>query len=136
MDNQKPRLGSAAVVRKEDRILLGKRGKQPGFGKWVLPGGGVDFLESYKDTVKREVREETDLEVTVGDFIGIYEVIDPPDNHRVIIYSWAEYKGGEIRPSSDLLEAKFFTPDEVREIVRKEEDNDLLKRVLQDIGWL
>src|SRR5688500_7369833 len=111
MPDQKPRLGSAAVVRKEDRILLGKRGKEPGFGKWVLPGGGVDFLESYKDTVKREIREKTGLEVTVGEFIGVYEVIEPPDNHRVIIYSFCDYKGGEIRPSSDLLEAKFFTVD-------------------------
>lgn len=136
MDKPKPRLGSAAVVRKDDRILLGKRGKQPGFGKWVLPGGGVDFLESYKDTVKREIREETGLEVIVGEFIGVYEVIEPPDNHRVIIYSWCDYKGGEVRPSDDLLEAKFFTTDEVREIARKEEDNDLLKKVLQDIGWL
>ena len=136
MVEQKPRLGSAAVVRKDDRILLGKRGKQPGYGKWVLPGGGVDFLESYRDAAKREIWEETGLEVVVGDFIGVYEIIEAPDNHRVIIYSWADYKGGEVRPSDDLLEAKFFTSEEVREIVRKEVDNDLLKKVLQDIGWL
>lgn len=129
------RLISAAVVKKDNRILLCKSRMQSDFGKWVLPGGEVHFLESYKDTIKREIREKMGLEVSVGEFIGLYENLEPPDNHSVIIYSWCQYQGGEVISDRGLLEAKFLELDEVREIARHDVNNILLKTVLQDIGW-
>ena len=130
-----PRLGCAAVVVDGDRILLGIRGKEPNKGKWILPGGGVKFLEEIRITLKRELLEETNLHVDVESFIGVYEIINPPDEHRVILYWRARYKNGIIRPSSDLLDARFFSKDEIKTLISCDQTTEISNQVLKDIGW-
>jgi 8-oxo-dGTP diphosphatase len=130
------RLGCAAVVKKGDKILLGIRGKEPNKGKWILPGGGVEFLESMSKTVERELLEETGLEVQPGSIIGVYEILNPPSEHRVIIYRWAEHKAGEIKPSSDLLGARFFSKEEIKELQKNGDITSIVSQVLKDIGWI
>jgi 8-oxo-dGTP diphosphatase len=130
-----PRLGTAAVIKKGEKILLGIRGKEPSKGKWILPGGGVKFLESLQSALKREILEETGLEIDIEKMIGVYEIITPPDQHRVIIYWWANYRSGSVNPSSDILDAKFFSKEEVHSIVLKGDTTEIILRVLKDIGW-
>ena len=157
-NKQYPRLGCAVVIIKEEelkesgfskntndrqlelfstdrRLLLGIRGKEPNRGKWILPGGGVHFLEPIHSTAKREILEETGLEVKIGNKIGVYEIVTPPDEHRVIIYWWAYYEGGDIKPSSDIVDAKFFSKEEVRSIVESNESTEIVTKVLRDVGW-
>ncbi|MCJ7632913.1 NUDIX domain-containing protein [Candidatus Bathyarchaeota archaeon] len=131
-----PRLGCAAIVKKGDKILLGIRGKEPNKGKWVLPGGGVEFLEPLSSALERELLEETGLKVKAEKIINVYELISPPDEHRVIIYWWATYRSGKIRPSSDILDVKLFSKEEVKAIVEKGESTEIVSRVLKDIGWV
>jgi 8-oxo-dGTP diphosphatase len=102
-----PRLGSAVVVVDEDRVLLGLRNKEPNRGRWILPGGKVEPFESIGDAAKREIREETGLDIAVERTLGVWEIIDPPAEHRVIVYSLARVTGGSLRSASDLLEARF-----------------------------
>lgn len=131
-----PRLGCAVVIKDEDRILLGVRDKEPNKGKWILPGGGVQFLEPLDTAVKREVLEETGLEVDLDGTIGVYEIINSPHEHRVIVYWWAHPRGGTLRPSSDISEVKFFSPAEIRSIVRRGLATETVSRVLRDIGYV
>jgi 8-oxo-dGTP diphosphatase len=136
MENKKsPRLGCAAVVKHEDSILMGIRGKEPNYGKWILPGGGVNFLESVKATLEREILEETNMSISIENLIGAYEIISPPNEHRVILYWWAKYIDGDIRPSSDLLDAKFLTRDEVQKLIESGSVTGIVTQVLKDIGW-
>lgn len=59
---QKPRLGVAALVTNpEEHLLLGRRGKEPNYGRWIIPGGGLKFGESIVDGARREILEETGL---------------------------------------------------------------------------
>ena len=127
-----PRLGSAVIIQKEGKVLLGRRNKEPENGKWVLPGGKVESFESIKDTAKRELLEEAGLEVEVGEPVGIYEIISPPEEHRIIVYSWATVKSGDLNPSSDTSELRFFSKEDISHI----QLTDLVKRVLQDIAFL
>ena len=61
-----PRVGSALIVRDEaNRILLGKRNKDPQRGSWILPGGKIKACKSIADAAARELQEETGLEVEV-----------------------------------------------------------------------
>src|SRR6266704_2768851 len=62
---QRPRLGCAGLIRRGDQVLLGKRNKEPNRGLWVLPGGGVEFGESFATTLERELREEAGIGVEV-----------------------------------------------------------------------
>ena len=55
-----------AIILKDDKILLVKRGAEPGIGKWSIPGGSMEFGETMEEAVKREVKEETGLDVEVG----------------------------------------------------------------------
>jgi 8-oxo-dGTP diphosphatase len=108
-----PRVGSAVIVCDGPRVLLGRRGKQPEFGKWVLPGGKISPFEKIDDAARREVLEETGLEVEVRSRLGVFEIINPPDEHRIIIYSEAVPAGGQLAASSDLLEVRWFTAPEL-----------------------
>ncbi|MGA2736190.1 MAG: NUDIX domain-containing protein, partial [Bryobacteraceae bacterium] len=61
-----PRIGSAMIVKDEaNRILLGKRDKDPQRGSWVLPGGKIRAFESIAEAAARELEEETGLKVEV-----------------------------------------------------------------------
>jgi ADP-ribose pyrophosphatase YjhB (NUDIX family) len=115
----KPRLGCAVIILNGNKVLLGKRAKEPHYGKWIIPGGGVKFLETYKDTAKREIFEETGLSLDKFVFYDIKEIVNPPDEHRVVIYCITEYNDDEYKPSSDLSELRFFDETEI-EVLRKE----------------
>lgn len=136
MNEHLPRVGAAAVVENRfGEILLGVRNKDPQRGKRVFPGGGIKPFESYNDAIHREVLEETGLKIELGSKIGVYEIINPPDEHRIIIFSHARVIGGNLKASSDLLSAEFFSAERIRSKMRP-----LLtattERVLRDIRIL
>ncbi|MCI0710683.1 MAG: NUDIX domain-containing protein [Chloroflexi bacterium] len=70
------RLSARGVVVRDERILMVQYIDESGL-HYNLPGGGVDFCEPMRDAVRREVKEETMLDVTVGDLLLTYEHIEP-----------------------------------------------------------
>lgn len=128
-----PRIGSALLVRDEvNRILLGKRNKDPQRGNWIIPGGKIHAFESIAEAAARELLEETGLIVEVGDHFNVYEIINPPNEHRIVIYSWGKVVGGEPKASDDISELKFFELDELGEVPV----TPLVRRVLIDAGFI
>ena len=107
-----------AVVRNDrGEILLIERTDN---GLWALPGGAQEIGESVKDAVRREVREETGIEVEVTGLTGIYS-----DPAHVISYDDGEVRqefslcfaaraiSGSLRPSSESRQAQWVAPDQV-----------------------
>lgn len=131
-DGQLPRVGSAVIVTVDDRILLGVRAKEPNKGKWVLPGGKVEPFESIAEAARREVREETGLEVKVSGQLGTFEIINPPDEHRLIVFSRAEVVAGNLEPASDLSDLRFYTREELQNLSLSE----FVKDVLTAVGYM
>ncbi len=128
-----PRVGSALLVRDEaNKILLGQRNKDPQRGAWVIPGGKIHAFESIADAAARELEEETGLRVEVQNQFGVYEIVNPPTEHRLVIYSWGKVVGGELKPSDDLSDVRFFSIDELGEVPT----TPLVKKVLGDAGLL
>jgi 8-oxo-dGTP diphosphatase len=128
-----PRVGSAVFVIDEyGRLLLGVREKEPHRGQWVLPGGKVEPFETIEEAAQREIREETGLEIQVDRKIDIVEIINPPHEHRIIVYTQASPVGGRLNGSSDLSSAHFFARHEIAELDLTPAVRDVLTRH----GWL
>lgn len=127
-----PRLGSAVLVTDGDGVLLGRRGKEPNYGKWVLPGGKIEPFESIDEAAVREVEEETGLAVSIRCRLGVFEIIDSPREHRVIVYSEAEPTGGELRAGDDLLDVRFVKRSELSQL----DLTPVVRSVLEAAGWL
>jgi len=134
MENEKrvPRIGSAVVVISGDRVLLGVRGKEPNRGKWILPGGKVEPFETIEAAAKREIKEETGLEIEVDGPVAIKEIINPPGEHRVIVYNSARPVAGDLSASSDLEDVRFCSRAELKSL----DLSDAVRDVLRDLGWL
>ena len=95
-DKNRPLIGVAVVVIREDRILLGKRKNAHGAGTWQLPGGHLEFNESIEECARREVFEETGL--AVGDLVrGPYtnDIFEDEGKHYVTLFVIARRWDGE-----------------------------------------
>lgn len=132
----KIRVGCAVIAVQGRRIVLGRRGKEPMYGKWIIPGGGVGLFERYRDTAIREFFEETGLTIDVKEVVHVAEIIVPEAEHRIVIYVSAEVTGGTPRAGSDLLELNAFTRDEVAALARESALTPTVSDVLRQLGWL
>jgi 8-oxo-dGTP diphosphatase len=133
MSDTLPRIGSALLVRDGvNRILLGQRNKDPQRGSWVIPGGKIHAFESIADAGTRELQEETGLTVEVGAHFKVYEIVNPPNEHRIVIYSWATVIEGTPKASDDLSQVRFFSAEELGDIPL----TPLVRRVLEDAELL
>jgi 8-oxo-dGTP diphosphatase len=96
----RPELAVGAVVVRDDRLLLIRRGRGVGAGRWSLPGGRVEPAETLAAAVRRELAEETGLQVRVGPLCGIAERISD-QAHYVILDFWADADGATEAEAGD-----------------------------------
>lgn len=130
------RVGCSVLIKSDDKLLLGIRNKEPNKGMMITPGGGVELFENMRNTVKREIIEETGLEITNIQQLKTYEIINKPDEHRIVIYWSADYAENEIHSATDLANAKFYTRKEIQELDNQGKLSSITKQVLKDNGWL
>jgi 8-oxo-dGTP diphosphatase len=102
----RPILGVGALIFRGDCILLVERGKEPLKGYWSLPGGVVEVGESLEQAIRREVREETNLEIEIVEVLEIFERImrdgeGRPEYHYVLIDYLCRAEEGLAQPASD-----------------------------------
>lgn len=95
------------------RLLLIKRGHEPGKGLWSIPGGRIEAGESDADALVREVREETGLDVTPGRLIGAVRRPAGPEAELDIRDYAATVAGGVLVPGDDADDAVWAGPAEL-----------------------
>ncbi|MEV7806444.1 NUDIX domain-containing protein [Microbispora sp. NPDC088329] len=106
-------VGVTGIVRDGDgRVLLLRHRLWPEDRQWGLPGGYAVRGETFRETVVREVREETGLEVRVGELVQL----NSGYRLRVEVAYEAEFAGGTMRiDPKEILEARWFSPDDLPE---------------------
>jgi 8-oxo-dGTP diphosphatase len=106
-----PKLAVGAIITDADgRIVLVRRAIEPGYGKWVFPGGFVDRGEEVKLAAIREAREEVGLDIRIDRLVNIYSY---PGRTPVIIVYAATMMGGCLACDDEGLEARFFDRDAI-----------------------
>jgi ADP-ribose pyrophosphatase YjhB (NUDIX family) len=104
--NPKP-VACAIPVDAEGRLILLRRGFDPGRGLWTFPGGFVDLGETVEDAARREAREELRIDVELGALVGLYSRPDDP----VLLLVWEARMLGEPSTTPEATEVRAFVPD-------------------------
>jgi mutator protein MutT len=115
---KQPVVGVGAIIIRNGEILIEKRKSEPGKGKWSVPGGLVELGENTTETVIREVKEETGLDVEKPELIDVVDNIIRDENgeikyHFVIVDYFVKLKSGEAKASSDAEELRWVPLSEV-----------------------
>ena len=113
-----PRVGVGAVVLREGRILLVRRGAPPAEGLWAIPGGGLKLGETLREGAEREIFEETGVAIRAGEPVFTCDVCERDAEgrirfHYVIVDLAADYIGGEVKGGDDAHETREVAPEEL-----------------------
>jgi ADP-ribose pyrophosphatase YjhB (NUDIX family) len=106
-----PKLAVGAIIADDrNRVVLVRRAIEPGYGKWVFPGGYVDRGEEVEAAAIREAREEAGLDIRIDRLINIYSYAG---RTPVIVVYAATMTGGCLGCDDEGLEARFFEVSEI-----------------------
>lgn len=117
----------AAVIRDGDRIFATARGYGEFKGQWEFPGGKIEAGESPQDALKREIHEELEALIQVGDLIDTIEY-DYPTFHLSMDCFWANVEFGEL-VLKEAEAAKWLTVDELDSVQWLPADLTLIEKI-------
>jgi len=106
--NPKP-VAAAIPVTADNKIVLLRRGFDPGKGLWTFPGGFVDLGETVEEAARREAREEIQVSVELGKLVGVYS----RGEERVVLIVYAATTSEAPQTTDEAPEVRAFAPDEI-----------------------
>lgn len=134
-----PRVGVAAVVLRDNQVLLVQRGRDPGKGSWGLPGGMLELGETLADGARREVMEECGVEIEVGPLVAVFEPMQRDENgrlrfHYVVVDYLARYVTGEPRAGDDADDARWVDLDALERLPMRKETGEVIWKAVEMAG--
>lgn len=127
-----PRVAVGAIVFKDHKVLLVRRGKPPAEDLWAIPGGRVELGETLPAAAEREIFEETGITIHALKPVYTFDVIERDASgrtrfHYVIVDLIADYVRGDIRAGDDASAARWVSPDEMASLNVSSKTRQLLK---------
>jgi 8-oxo-dGTP diphosphatase len=112
-----PLVGVGGVVIHRGRVLLIRRGSEPLKGEWSIPGGMLELGEDLQAGVRRELQEETGLDVEPIECILVFDRIQREGKrvkyHYVIVDYLCRRKRGRVHPASDVVDARWVRREDL-----------------------
>ncbi|MDD3263355.1 MAG: NUDIX hydrolase [Candidatus Nanoarchaeia archaeon] len=111
---ERPKVGVGVFVLNEGKVLMGQRINSHGSGTWSLPGGHLEFFESFEDCAKREVKEEVGIEIKDVVFAALTnDIFEKENKHYITIFVKSKYDKGtiEIMEPDKCLKWDWFSWD-------------------------
>ncbi len=110
--NSKPT--ASALIVDGDKVLLGRRSIEPYKNYWDIIGGFLELGESPEEGVRREIKEETSLEIELIDLLGIFmDEYGPGGESTLNICYLAKIVSGQAKPADDIDELRWFTASDI-----------------------
>ena len=114
----RPVVGIGAVVIRDGKVLLIRRGVAPGRGLWAVPGGSLELGETLQQGAEREILEETGITIRAREPVCAFDFFEmDPDGrirfHFVIVDLAADYIRGDVKGADDALEARWLAPGDL-----------------------
>ena len=133
----RPVVGVGAVVIRNGKVLLIKRGVSPSRGLWAVPGGSLELGETLQQGAEREILEETGITIRAREPIYAFDFFErDPDGrirfHFVIVDLAADYIRGDVKGADDALEARWLAPGDLDHLPVSK--NTL--KLLQAVGFI
>jgi ADP-ribose pyrophosphatase len=128
-----PVVAVGAIVFRNNRVLLVRRGRPPSQDLWAIPGGRVEIGETLQEAAEREILEETGITIRAQEPVYTFDYIErdgsaPPRFHYVIIDLTADYISGKIRAGDDAAEARWVAAEELDAMKVSSKTLKLLKK--------
>ena len=128
-----PVVAVGAIVFRNNRVLLVRRGQPPSQDLWAIPGGRVELGETLQEAAEREILEETGITIHAREPVYTFDYIErgesaSPRFHYVIIDLTADHVAGEIMAGDDAAEARWVAADELAGLKVSSKTLKLLKK--------
>ena len=132
----RPIVGVGVVVLRGNEVLLIRRAKPPVSDNWSIPGGAQEIGETVREAARREVAEETGIEIEI---VGLIDVVDgitrDPDGrakfHYTLVDFAALWRSGDARAASDAAATRWAGLDEIAEIPLWDETRRIIARAAE-----
>ena len=134
-----PVIAVGSIIRHHDRLLLIRRDTEPARGYWTFPGGAVELGESLEDAVRREVLEETGLQVELGEVAAVIDHVDRDEAgavryHYIIVDYHARPVGGALQPGDDVSDARWVGLADLDGLEMTEKAGELARELLGELA--
>lgn len=136
---ERPIVGVGGIVVDHGRVLLVKRGRAPLLGEWSIPGGALEVGETLEEALRREIREETGLEITPLEVLAVLDrIVRDEDGRTRYHYVLVDYlcrvensPRPEAHAATDVTECRWVEPEDLAPYQLRPDTLRLVEKALE-----